>query len=52
MDSLIGGENWTIDPSQITDKFYHKNASKVFFSADIKDFSMLAMYCRVHVLPS
>jgi hypothetical protein len=23
MDSLIGGENWTIDPSQITDKFYH-----------------------------
>ena len=24
MDSLIGGENWTIDPSQIIDKLYHK----------------------------
>jgi hypothetical protein len=22
MDSLIGGENWTIDPSQITDKIH------------------------------
>ena len=29
MDSLIGGENWTIDPSQITDKFYHKMVYRV-----------------------